>query len=369
MPEIPSRSEEPAFGDTPEFRDPKAEKIVTLLEKLQLEDVLSNEHTKKEFLRNLDFTAFRDFLIRINGISRGISMKERGIDGKDVVLDAGPWGVQATPEFEDKEELLKEIYEQAQKIEDTKDSALLLGASIGAIHPFADGNGRTSRLIFALLHDGYSGSAEDKEKLTRLLGAEGRQTVDISSAYIRRQVNERQAENAALGQFENPTLTEFQDIRNIEFPSGIPAEKQEGFIRMIEDGHQDYARLAIYEYFLSHNKVDEQHFQTVPDNSHHIQGDDGELYPDPDHLTKEVMPLRTIISELTETDIDEILESNKQAKKEYIRLLADTIAHPEKYPYPDESGFDKFTNLKEYYMHRIASRHREYFKKAQSNKT
>lgn len=363
MPNRPFEAEPPAFEDTSEFREPKAKKIANLLERLDLPRVLSDEDKRQKFFRGLNFEAFRDFLIRINGISRGIPMNKREIDGKDVVLDAGAFGVHATPDFEDKQELLKELYQLAQKMDDLKDSALILGAGIGAVHPFTDGNGRTARLVFVLLHDGYDGSPEQHQRLVELLGEAGREKLDLSSAHIQRELSEKQKENAVLEYMGNPTLADFQNIREISFPEGISEQKKESFIRMVEDGYEDYALLAIYEYLLAHGKFDKIYFRTVPDDSYHIMDEQGRMRPDPEHTTKEVMPLRSIVAELTEADIDEILSYNAKAKREYVRLLADAIANPEKYPFPDKSGWNDYSNLKELYLSKLMSRHKEFFKK------
>ena len=356
-------NEPPEVEDTSEFREPKAEKIVGLLDKLELSEVLSTEEKRQQFFRGLDFETFRDFLVRINGISRGIPINKREIDGRDVVLDAGAFGVRATPDFEDKETLLRELYQLAQEMDDPKSSALLLGAGINAVHPFTDGNGRTARLVFTLLHDGYNGSLEEHQKLVGLLGESGRKKLDLTPAHIQREITERQKENAMLGYMNNPTIVGYESVRELQFSENIPAEKKERFIRMIEDGYQDYALMAIYEYLLGHGKFDQKYFQTVPDDSHHITDEQGKIIPDPEHTTKQIIPIKNIIEELNEADVDEILGYNSKAKRDYVRLLANVIAHPENYPFPDKSGWNEYTNLKEYYLNRLMSRHKEFFKR------
>lgn len=359
-------NELPATEDTPEFRYPKAEKILDLLEKLKLSEVLSTEEKRLQFFRSLNFEAFRDFLVRINGVSRGILIKERGIDGEDVVLDAGAFGVRATPDFEDKEGLLRDLYQLAQSMNDLKSSALLLGVGINAVHPFADGNGRTARLIFTLLHDGYFGSLEERQKLVELLGDSGRKRLDVTPAHIHRELDERQKEQAMLGYMNNPTLAEHENIRELPFSTNIPVEKRERFIRMIEDGYRDYALMAIYEYLLGHGKLDQKYFKIVPDNSHHIMDEEGRVAPDPEHATKIVIPLRNVILELSEGDIDEILSNNRKVKKDYVYLLADVITRPEKYPFPDKDGWDRYTTLKEYYLHKLIIKHKVFFEQTKN---
>lgn len=363
MTKNPFEGEPPAVEDTSEFRDPKSENIVGLLEKLELSDVLSVEEKRQQFFRGLNFETFLDFLIRINGISRGIPIKKRGIDGRDVVLDAGVFGVRATPDFEDKEVLLRELYQLAQEMDDLKSSALLLGAGINAVHPFTDGNGRTARLVFTLLHDGYDGSPKEHQKLVELLGESGRKKLDLTPASIQREVTEKQKENSMLGYMDNPTLIEYENVRELPFPEDIPSEKKERFIRMIEDGYQDYALLAIYEYLLGKGGFDQKHFKTVTDDTHYIIGEQGKIISDPEHATKQVIPMKNIIAELNEADVDEILSYNAKAKRDYVHLLADVIAHPENYPFPDKSGWNEYNNLKEYYLNRLMSRHKEFFKK------
>lgn len=60
---------------------------------------------------------------------------------------------------------------------------LTLGFSINAIHYFADGNGRTARISYALLSRGYDGSIEDKEYYSALLeNTKGREVVNPNPA-------------------------------------------------------------------------------------------------------------------------------------------------------------------------------------------
>ena len=57
--------------------------------------------------------------------------------------------------------------------EQLKDVSLLLGGAISLIHPFDDGNGRTSRLVSLLTREGFDGSQKSQDLVKAVMGQRG----------------------------------------------------------------------------------------------------------------------------------------------------------------------------------------------------
>ncbi len=357
------RLSEKEFEDTASFRDPKAEKVIRILHAMKLENMLADTEGRLEFIRNLNFQSFKNFLVRINGIVRGLPIKGRDFEKEDVVFDG--FGFRSTPpDPEDREELLKEVFEQARQCRTLADIAFLLSTSINAVHPFSDGNGRTSRLVFLLVQDGYGATPKEDQKVRRVLGEGGRREIDTNPLLIRGEVLKVLKARKDFQSFESPTLPDSigKYIREMVIPGVRSEEKKERFIRMIEDGSTDFGLIAVFRYLADKGYVSGQFFKVVPDTSLKIlHPETGKVMDNPNPPDKIVISLHDVLKILTDKDVDEILEYNREAKKEYIRLLADVIVNPERYLFPDASGWNDYTNLKEYYMFNIFMRNKNFF--------
>lgn len=110
----------------------------------------------KQYFETLSFDDFSGLLNGLNAYFRGISGPHK-MDGYGLMADG-----YMPPDPNDRAPLLKEAFEKAVQADSPEKCATILGMSILTIHPYLDGNGRTSRTIFALLTNGYSGSNEDK---------------------------------------------------------------------------------------------------------------------------------------------------------------------------------------------------------------
>ena len=108
--------------DTSEERDKRAELMVRFLdlaeniepfEGKKVQEVFSNETSRRELIENLDGSQFFELINGINGILRNKDKDEWEIDGGKVML-AGGWGDRHTPpRQEDKAGLLKKAFEEA----------------------------------------------------------------------------------------------------------------------------------------------------------------------------------------------------------------------------------------------------------------
>jgi hypothetical protein len=146
-------------------RPERADRLINFLEHSRIID-FAKDTVENNKLENIKYDDLKFFLIRINGIIREIPIHEREFDGKNVqsVEYHGPHqAVTLFPKFEDKEDLLKYLSDSLGEI-NKKDLKYAIPAVLIAIHPFADGNGRTSRVLYELFSD-----SDSKESLKQNL--------------------------------------------------------------------------------------------------------------------------------------------------------------------------------------------------------
>jgi hypothetical protein len=126
--------------------------------------------------------SFGDVLLRVNSIARGLRPEKHGFDGKGV--QAGTFGASIPPDQEDKITLLGELVSatqqhiaaQSEKGEDPQtilsELAVAIPTVVNKLHLFADGNGRTSRMLRMVLRDGDQLTPEKTEELVQKNGYE-----------------------------------------------------------------------------------------------------------------------------------------------------------------------------------------------------
>jgi len=163
-----------------EFRQEQLENIVEFLGRTGAYDYFRDIISGKEVPP--DFEKFKDFIIRINGIARDIPMYNRSFDGVNVGL-SGIFGDKIVPKHEDKEGILKYAYQSIPEV--NKDELkYMLPVVVNAVHLFADGNGRTSRILNLLLSEHLS-EQDFLEKARVALGKFGRvESPDINPGLI-----------------------------------------------------------------------------------------------------------------------------------------------------------------------------------------
>lgn len=124
--------------------------------------------------------SFGNVLLRVNSTARGLSPKEHDFDGEGV--QAGTIGGSIPPDQEDKVLLLGELMStcqqhikaQTEKGEDPQtimsELAVAIPTVVNKLHLFADGNGRTSRMLRMVMLDGDQITAEKVEALVHKNG-------------------------------------------------------------------------------------------------------------------------------------------------------------------------------------------------------
>lgn len=158
-------------------------KTVKIMERLHATEVFGTPEQSKVFLDSLDYDEFKKYISFVNGVERGIPTTERGkasdsyVRSESVLLGTG---VEYRPPHQSfRDHLLKMAFEKAQSLDEPEMAGLTLSLSINAIHYFADGNGRTARLVYALLSKGYDGSPEAQEYYSSLLeNTKGREVIN-----------------------------------------------------------------------------------------------------------------------------------------------------------------------------------------------
>lgn len=102
-------------------------------------------------MSNSSFEDFEKLLISINGISRN----KDDLDFMDAP-NSEVIGKYRPPKIEDRRVIFNNLFLDLEKIEDADYRAALAFYTIGLAHAFADGNGRTSRIMYGFLKNGIS---------------------------------------------------------------------------------------------------------------------------------------------------------------------------------------------------------------------
>ena len=126
--------------------------------------------------------SFGNVLLNVNSTARGLSSEEHDFDGEGV--QAGTIGGSIPPDQEDKITLLGELVTTAQqhiaaqteKGEDPQiimsELAVAIPTIVNKLHLFADGNGRTSRMLRMVMRDGDQITPKKVEALVHKNGIE-----------------------------------------------------------------------------------------------------------------------------------------------------------------------------------------------------
>lgn len=277
----------------------------------------------------------------MNGILRGKDKTDWSMDGKAVNVEGVLLPSEYTPpRGEDKldlfEKLLKNSKEMTQGQRSNEDLALLVASTINAVHAFADANGRTSRLAYILLKDGFN--EQIKELLRKALSEDGREIVDPNPSFVRHELEQillykplsesKTKPMSLLGIFFDKTSTAY------EFKEAIPDKLRELFFQISRDD-SDYFRIAILEHvYRTGNPT--QYVETFPKEPDNLEqsdmGDGGFLKRE-----RTVVVLSKLTPELDVVAIESIISRYWKLKKEYVELMMDSIANPDKPEYKIET--------------------------------
>lgn len=332
------------------LRDRQAELMVRFLSRVkdieafqgkELEQVLATETSRWEFVEHLSDDQFQGLLNGINGLLRGKDKADWQMDGKGVILtsELGWIDNSIPPQFEDKDDLLAQSFDGVRTMatngRSLEDIATLLSVSINEIHPYADANGRTSRLVYTLLTKGYGKDIEPEIK--EVLGEDGRDHIDISPTWLKKYVEDVIALRLGIDDKErNPNdlvgvhyLT--RPLEDVKFKEEVSKEQQDQLLNMLDDNIPAF--LALFKYT-----------QNLPDASKYVKS-----YPQ-----RNVIMIDWMIPDLSPSDLDQIIKTYWEIKKQYAEVMIDLIANPDKPEYQVKEDDQEARTILSIFKERIA---------------
>lgn len=317
MPEVPRQ---------PSERQEDKHDLVRLMSRIRAEEVFANPEAIRSFIDDLQYPQFEGYLNRINGICREIGTNIRQMEGGayiDENIAGYSIGAYTPPAPGHIKPLMTKAFEALKTNRNTEQGATMLGLAINAIHPYNDGNGRTSRFAYSLLTRGYDGSSDDQSFYTDLLvNTEGQSIVDLNPR------------NVGLDTiFIDLTCEKVALMYGYDGP--LPSYRYGGY-DVILHGHKQ-AALLLFDRTVSHQSreillcMTEDYGLDVPLLTEFIL-EAGLGMPEYIHHYGEneryQFRLEKIIPLLREDDIRNMLEGFVELKKMYIEWIIDTFTDP-----------------------------------------
>jgi len=312
-----------------EKRDKVSDSAIAFFEKLDISKIFAEETTRREFLKVIDFDTFMALLVRINGFIRNIPIKKREIDGEFVYIELDDAGeeIYNPPQEEDKLVLLEEAFEASKKLENISDAALLVSTVLNAVHPFHDGNGRTSRLVYFLLKNGCQGTQTDKDELKRILSEKSGPIGSPNPGNIEKfLVGEIRKEKNITLPLENAGFT-IDQLRN---RGSLPENHRYRLLTMHEFYHDQRGLIVLADFLQTKGIVE-------PSVNH------------PQVLIPSIAKyFREIESNLPEEELEKLRSDYRELKKEYIRKVIDVFVSPENHIIPSTN-----IRVRDYYLQMV----------------
>ena len=338
---------EPKFeGQPPQEESIKkpetGKKVFKFLDRTGFLEARQSDEKFEEYLQSLSYEDYKDDITRLNGILRGKPIKGRSIDGKGVEVSLNMAGESFTsylpPSAEDKGDMLRESFDAIKNIPDNNSRGLLAYYSIQAIHPYADGNGRTGRLVYNLFSE--KGKQLTQERLSELLDHEdqgetavgkGREVfaeevLEPNKAYSF--INREVAKNFLGDDFtkEYGSIYYSGDLGAGSIPSGLDVSKEDADLAVKimgegEVGQFPFRGLAIYKLLQENGKLADCQYQlSVPTK--------GGL---PEDAGKKILGIdaEKFEANVTAEDVKRLIEIHKNLKKEFIKTMIDIFEHPD----------------------------------------
>lgn len=345
------------------LRDRQAKLMVRFLGKVKdievfqgrnLEQVLATEDSRREFVEHLSNEQFEGLLNGINGLLRGKDKADWQMDGKGVILtsELGWIDNSIPPRFEDKDDLLEQAFDGARTMatngRSLEDIATLLSVSINEIHPYADANGRTSRLVYTLLTKGYGKDVEPEIK--EVLGEDGRDHIDISPTWLKRYVEDVIAIKLGIDDKErNPNdvvgvhyLT--RPLEDVKFKEEVSKAQQDELLNILDDNIPAF--LALFKYTPN-----------LPEPSKYVKS-----YP-----RRNVIMIDWMIPDLSPSDLDQIIQAYWEIKKQYAEVMIDLIANPDRPEYQVKENDQESRTILSIFKERVAETAKRKAKEREEN--
>lgn len=336
-----------------ENRDKRAEVLLRFLNTAEniepfhdkkFETIFSDEEHKRDFIENLSAEEFSQLLNGLNGILRDKKKEDWEMDGETVALESMFLGTgYVPPRQEDKSELLAEVLSSvkvmSQEGRDLKDVALLVSASLNAIHPYLDANGRTSRMIYLLLTKGFN--AETKKEFQAVLSESGRDKVNIDPGLIQGEITDLIKKELGINSKEilpETVVGLWHEKRgeDLEFGSDVEENQKKLFSELLKKD-DEYFFFAVKQYVDS-NSLESKYIKKFPRFSRVL--------------------IEDLVKDLDSEGVNQILANYRNFKKEYVEKLIGCIADPNNEEYQFEIKGQKIP-LKTYFENRIKKEQEE----------
>lgn len=328
-------------------------KNIEPLQGQKFETVFSDEKHKREFIENLSTGEFLQLLNGLNGILRGKKKEDWRMDGENVGVGGNVFTGLAyiSPRQEDKPELLEKLLfsvkEMSKGGRNLKDVALAVSATINAIHPFLDGNGRTSRLLYSVLSENYTD--ESKEKLKMILSKSATldgTEININPGLIQTKIKDLIESDVGI---RNPKINQ-DNITNLFYFPGqklkfnleINEKDKNLFIELLKKDAQ-FIFWSVFIFFHDNANLDRERFINK--------------------FPKRAAILIDVLSKnLSQEQLSQILQNYRNLKKRYVEKLIGSIANPENEEYQIEIEGQKIP-LKTYFENEIKEKQKKESKK------
>jgi hypothetical protein len=277
-----------------------------------IEKAFSSEESIRETLEGLSRDEFVGLLTGINGILRGKKSKDWSLDWERVELQGFAETI-LFPRAKDKPRLLAQLHSAMERmVEDNRnlnDVATLVSTGLVAIHPFGDGNGRTSRFVYEIIAHGTRDGWQDRVK--ELLSEDGRWVRDTApppsvTNSIKKLVLGKEDDVTVDGK---PVHFLFSDSSPSKLP--LPEGVDKNDTALFVDAYKNDERLiaaAVRQRLQSHHTL-EKFLRDFP--------------------AHKAIDLDTLLPTLNAEDIRTILDNYGVLKARQVELLINSIEHPD----------------------------------------
>lgn len=332
-------------------------KIFDFLDKTKFLELRKDENRFDDWIKEVSYEDFSKYLVRLNGILRGIPIKNRHIDGENVEILSPTPGESLTrylpPESEKKDELMEKTFNSIKNIPDNNDRALLMYYVIQAIHPFADGNGRTGRLIYEIISDG--GKNITRENISKLLDhnesgdnglGEGRdifsnKILEPNKAYyyINREVA-KQIFNEDLLEECGRLVASGLFVGSGYLPENIKDELSEQEIKLAKKiiGEADVQNFSFRSLILVKLLIEKGVLQNYQEQEEVFLGEEHGVISEDIGKKMLIFDAEKFIDEFTKDDVKRLIEIHRTIKTKFMENMIDIFVNPEEHQIKNEQG-------------------------------
>jgi hypothetical protein len=323
-------------------REQGLEAVEQFFQKSGFSEVFSNETVALDFIRNLTYDKFKQLLVDVNGVLRGLPEDRRGMSGKRLLLGDMHGNSHDPPHPKDKEHLLKEVLIAFQQLNDIQDIALLTYLGIQLLHIFDDGNGRTGRAIFCLMQGMDSVVRERNDFMKHyVIPFDAEIEGDARTGNINLGINIPIMKAVAEDILGTVFMQEYNGIH-------LDAPRPDTLLSEFSKSHEDWRewdnelKEEISEMLMISFLVEgfsirdiallkflQEQDGNLEDSEYHKEPYGNDYYK---YVKTFFLNGPKLMRELEKDDFEKIINIYRKLKQLFIRKMIDVIVHPENYP-------------------------------------